>query len=253
MKPFFVVLARDDTGLDKKVVELKKIGLPYLIVCGKNIQKNNLIYRKPVGKYDAINFGLNFVPPEFDTIIFNDVDTKINHFDAALKKFNAEKLDLLFAGVKVVDGPQQSFYVILDFIRRRLPITSSGELMVIRREFLNRILPIKPCKAEDSFMLFKALELKQHVAFCEKCYVKTVRTTYGSAEQAYKRRTVCGIYQALEFSKPTLSIRIFYMILPLITPCLLVFGNKGYYWMRGINLGLKDYLQGDKEGVWVPS
>lgn len=158
--------------------------------------------------------------------------------------------DLVFASVRVKGGPQTLFYPILDFIRRRILIAASGELMLIKRPLMEAVLPIKQCKAEDSYILFKALELKQRVTFCEGCYVKTERTKTAAKEEDYKRKTVCGLYQANALAKPPILIRLFYLLLPFVTPFLLVLGKKGYYWMKGILLGLSDYLHNDKSGTW---
>jgi cellulose synthase/poly-beta-1,6-N-acetylglucosamine synthase-like glycosyltransferase len=210
----------------------------------------NIVYREPKGKYDAINFGMSFLPKDVEVVALNDVDTRIHNINAALKQFDSERVGLVFAKVSVREGPQRFFYVILDFLRRRLPITASGELMLVRRDILERILPIRPCKAEDSYILFKVLELKREVVFCEKCYAVTERTKRIEMEEPYKRKTVCGIYQALGFSRPPFLIRMFYALLPISSPLLLAFGKKGYFWMRGILLGLKDYLRGDRSGTW---
>jgi hypothetical protein len=101
-------------------------------------------------------------------------------------------------------------------------------------------------------MLFKVLEQGGRVIFCEKCMVETERTVHVEREEDYKRRTVCGIYQALSKTKPPISVRVFYSLLPLASPLLLVLGRKGYYWMRGILLGLTDFLRGEQGGSWQP-
>jgi len=170
MKTFFLVLARDEKHVDEKVEEMKVLGLPYLIVCGRNLNQSNVVFRRPRGKYDAINFGFELIPKDTDVVVLNDVDTKIKNFKAALQWFNSEDIALVFARVYVKEGPQSLFYRILDRIRRRLPITASGELMLIRYHVLKRIIPIKPCKAEDSYILFKVLEFKCKSIFCEECY-----------------------------------------------------------------------------------
>ncbi len=252
LKPFFLVLARDEKNVSQKINELEAMNVPFLIVCGKKLSHPSVVYRPPRGKYDALNFGISKIPHNYETIILNDVDTKIANFKAGLDRFEKGNLDLMFAGVEVKAGPQKIFYPLLDFIRRKIPITASGELMIIKKSTLLKLLPIKPCKAEDSYLLFKTMELGQKVAFCDECYVETERTNTPNKEVDYKRRTVCGIYQALEYAKPSLSIRVFYTFLPMVTPFLLVFGDKGYYWMRGINLGFKDYLHGDRAGSWKP-
>jgi cellulose synthase/poly-beta-1,6-N-acetylglucosamine synthase-like glycosyltransferase len=253
LKLIFLVFARDEKHVKTKVEELQELGFPFLIVCGKDLDIRNVIYRKPMGKFDAINFGLKLLPLEFDTVALNDVDTKIINFEYALRQFIFEKAALLFSSVSVKEGPQKSFYPLLDAIRSHIPITASGELMIVQREIIDRIVPIKPCKAEDTYILFKFAELKQKAIFCKKCYVETDRTKTVKKEEEYKRRVVCGIYQALLFTRPALSVRFFYLILPLIAPALLIFGKLGYSWMRGILLGYSDYLHGDRNGIWKPT
>ena len=159
IKPFFLVLARNEKYVDEKIEELKRLGIPYVIICGGNINHPNVFYRKPEGKFDAINFGARFVSEYADVVVLNDVDTKIVNFRTALKHFKHKEVGLVFAKVFVKEGPQRLFYVILNSIRRRLPLAASGELMLIRRNVFTRILPIRPCKAEDSYILFKVLEL----------------------------------------------------------------------------------------------
>ena len=250
MNLFFLVLAKDETYVYEKIEELQILKVPFMIICGRNLKHQKIVYRQPKGKYDAINFGLSLVPSDVDVVILNDVDTKIHNFSDALSQFISENDALLFAKVSVKEGPQRSFYPLLDAIRKKILITASGELVIIRRNVLDSIVPIPPCKAEDSYILFKVMELKQKVAFCEKCYVVTERTKTAEQEVPYKRRTVCGIYQALRYTSPSLLIKGFYAMLPILSPYLLVFGEKGYFWMKGILLGYADYLRGDREGTW---
>lgn len=252
MKLFFLVSARDEKGINRKIDELQILTAPYLIVSGARLNLPNVEYRQPKGKYDAINFGARLVPDDFDVVALNDVDTKIHNLQAAVRHVENKEADLVFVKVLVKEGPQKLFYKILDFIRRRVPITASGELMLIRHEVLNQILPIPPCKAEDSYILFKALELKHKAAFCEECYVRTERTKKIEKEEDYKRINVTGIYQALRYTHPSISIRLFYSLLPFVTPLLLILGKRGYYWMRGILLGFLDYSRGDQSGFWKP-
>ena len=253
MKPFFLVLARDDKYVYEKIEELKSLGVPYLIVCGRSLNHPNVVYQNPKGKYDAINFGFRFIPEDTDVVVLNDVDTKIRNFEAAMRWFRSEDVALVFVRVCIKEGPQKLFYNILDRIRRRLLITASGELMLIRYNVLKRIVPIKPCKAEDSYILFKVLEFKCKAVFCEECYVETERTKTAEKEEMYKRKTVGGIYQALAYTKPPHVIKLFYALLPIACPLLLVLGKRGYFWMRGILLGLMDYLRGDRTGIWDPT
>jgi len=249
MNLFVLVFAKDSKNINRKLEELSRLNLPFLIVTGEKTDLPHTIYRKPEGKFDAINFGLTKVPKEYDVIALNDVDTRILNFDKMIKSFSKVST-LVFAGVKVNLGPQVLFYRILDAVRRRLLITASGELMLVQRSFIDSLLPIKPCKAEDSYILFKALKLKQRVSFCETCYVITERTKTPKMEEKYKRKTVCGLYQAVELAKPPVTIRTFYFLLPFVSPLLMVLGEKGYFWMRGIMLGFADFLHKDKTGTW---
>lgn len=254
LKVFFLVLARDEKYVSDKIEELNVLGMPYLIVCGcRNLKHPNIVYREPRGKYDAINFGFKFIPQDTDVVVLNDVDTKIRNFEAAMQLFRFKDVDLVFVRVFVNEGPQRFFYGLLDCIRRRLMVAASGELMLIRYDVLRRIIPIKPCKAEDSYILFKVLEFKYRSIFCEECYVETERTKTAEKEELYKRKTVGGIYQALTYTKPPHGIKLFYVFLPFACPLLLIFGKKGYFWMRGILSGFTDYLRGDRTGFWKPT
>ena len=248
-----MVLARDRRFVDEKIKELESLGVPYLIVCGERINHPNVVFREPRGKYDAINFGFKFVPKDVDVVILNDVDTKINNFESMLQHFRNEDVGLVFAKVFVKEGPQRLFYSFLDFIRKRFLVAASGELMLIKRDMLERILPVKPCKAEDSYLLFKVLELRRKAVFCEECFVETERTKSAEKEVAYKRKTVGGIYQALGYTKPPYFIKLFYFVLPLASPLLLLLGRRGYFWAKGILLGFTDYLRGDRTGTWQTS
>lgn len=250
MRVFFLVLARDKSDVRKKAEELDRLGVPYLIVCGEKVDHPNCVHRKPLGKYDAVNFASSFVPEDVQIVGLNDVDTEIHNLEAALQLFRRSDVSLVFVRVDVESGPQVSFYSILDALRSRVPIAASGELMLIRREVLERILPLEPCKAEDSYILFKALEYGFKTAFCKECYVTTKRTKNAKQEEDYKRRTVGGIYQALSKTKPPGMIRLFYIFLPLMSPLLMVLGEKGYHWAKGILLGYIDYMRGDKTASW---
>jgi cellulose synthase/poly-beta-1,6-N-acetylglucosamine synthase-like glycosyltransferase len=253
MKPFFVVLARDSKHVTEKVRELENLGVSYLIVCGENLNLTHVVHRTPKGKYDAINFAARNLPKDAKVIAFNDVDTKIHNIEAALRDFKRTRASLLFAKLRVKKGPQVLLNALLDSMKRRILVTASGELMLIRREILDKILPLKPCKAEDTYILFKILEHGGKAVFCEKCYVETERTASARNEEEYKRKTVGGTYQALSHTKPPLRIRLFYFLLPFMSPLLLVLGRKGYYSMMGILLGFLDFIRGDNEGFWKPT
>jgi len=250
MSVFFIVVARDASVIEKKAKELDSLGYPYLIVCGEKVNHPSVVYREPKGKYDAINFGLSFIPSKVDVVALNDVDTEIHNFEAALSLLDKADFSLVFVRVHVGQGPQLTFYSFLDALRRRIPIAASGELMLIRREFLKSILPLKGCKAEDSYMLFKVLEGGGKVRFCEECFVTTERTVFAEQEEAYKRRTVGGIYQALSLARPPVVVRLFYTFLPFLCPFLLILGRKGYFWSKGILLGYVDYVRGDRSASW---
>jgi hypothetical protein len=253
LRIFFVVLARDASFINDKIKELNKLNFPYIIVCGEPVDLPNVVYRSPIGKYDAINFGLGLVPKNTDVVVLNDVDTEIHGFDHALDIFRNKTVSLVYAKVGVKLGPQTLFYGLLDELRSRIPIAASGELMVLRYDILRRILPLKKCKSEDSYIMFKIMEQGGRIAFSESCWVYTIRTTNAKQEEVYKRRTTGGIYQAISMAKPPIIVRMFYLFLPFFSPMLLFAGKKGYYWSRGIILGYIDYIRGDRSGAWKPS
>ena len=250
MKIFFIVPARDKLRLKEKCEELERLKNPYIVVCGEPIDHPNIIYREPRGKYDAINFGYQFIPNDVEVIGLNDVDTKIHNFKAITDLFEKMNAALVFASVKVRSGPQRFFYRILDPLRKMIFIAASGELMLIRHDIFKKIIPLKRCKSEDSYILFKVLELGGKVEFCEESYVTTERTNNENQEEHYKRRTSGGIYQALSMTRAPVQIKIFYKLLPFFSFILLIFGKKGYYWSRGIIKGYIDYLRGDISGNW---
>ena len=249
-KCFFLVLARDENHVEQKINELENLGFPFIVVCGEHVNHCKVVYREAKGKYDAINFGLSLVPKDAEIVAMNDVDTEIHNVEEALGCFESKDVGLVFGRVQVRGGPQKSFYQILDPIRTRIQINSSGELMFVRRSILDSVLPMRSCKAEDSHIMFRALEQGKRVIFCKSCYSVTDRTEKLEDEEKYKRRTVCGIYQALNQTSPPYSVRVFYFALPFIAPILLVTGKKGYFWMKGIILGVTDHLRGDCSGVW---
>jgi len=253
MRFFFIVLARDSHLIRKKIDELDDLGFPYIIVSGEPVNNPNVVYREPKGKFDAINFGLTFIPKDTDFVVFNDVDTEIHNFKAAIDLIQNDDPSLIFMKVQVQDGPQLAFYSLLDTLRKKIPIAASGELLVIKHALLKSISPLQRCKAEDSYILFKVLEKKEKTSFCEKCYVTTKRTMRAEEEEQYKRRTVGGIYQALSMTNPPLLVKFFYAMLPLISPLLVASGRKGYYWTKGILLGFIDFVRNDKSGTWKPT
>jgi hypothetical protein len=241
-KSFVIVCARDATNLPQKIAELEDLGMSFLIVCGEKYDHPNVLYREANGKWDAINYACKFIPNSIKTVIFNDCDTKIYNHELALACLKT-KADVVYCRVHVDEGPQVMFYRILNPIRQRFNVCASGELMLIKREVLGEITPIPPCIAEDSYLLFKALELGFKAYFCSEAYVTTKRTSNVKEEEAYKRRTTLGIYQALSYSNPPLIIRIFYYALPVISPLLMLAGKNGAAWAKGIKKAVKENLE----------
>jgi cellulose synthase/poly-beta-1,6-N-acetylglucosamine synthase-like glycosyltransferase len=242
-KPFFIIPARNQQNVEEKIIELENMQAPYIIICGERMNHPNVVYRKARGKWDAINFGSRFIPKDANVIVLNDVDTKIHNFKHALSHLT-EGTDIVYCKVNVSKGPQVKFYKIADPIRKRLHIFASGELMLMKRDVFKRVLPIPPCIAEDSYMLFKALELGYSAHFCTKAYVTTERTADIKEEEAYKARTTLGIYQALKYTKPPPWIRTFYKLLPVVAPLLTLAGEESRAWMRGIRKALSMILIG---------
>ena len=115
----------------------------------------------------------------------------------------------------------------------------AGELMLLKKKVFENVLPIPPCIAEDSYVLFKVLEMDYHAYFCTRTFVTTSRTTDVEEEEEYKARTTLGIYQALEYARPPTSIRLFYALLPVAVPSLAIVGKDGRAWMKGINKAVK--------------
>jgi hypothetical protein len=238
LRCFFIVLARDAKHVPQKIAELQNLGIPFIIICGEKCNYPNVVYRTANGKWDAINFGAQFVPNHVQIILFNDVDTKVHNIDFALRFLNS-KADIVYCRVNVSEGPQITFYRILNPIRQRFHVCASGELMLIKRHVFHQVLPIPPCIAEDSYILFKALELGFRAYFCTESYVTTKRTSNKKDEEEYKARTTLGIYQALTYSKPSLIIRIFYYLLPAFSPLLILAGVNGIAWANGIRKAVK--------------
>jgi hypothetical protein len=241
---FFLVLARNSEGVREKIDEIEKLGVRYLIVCGEKMDHQNVVFREGHGKWDAINFGAKFVPKDASIVVMNDVDTSVHNFQYALSRFKDNTLGLVYCKVKVDSGPQKSFYEILNPIRARFHIAASGELMIVRKQIFESVLPIPPCLAEDSYIMFKALELGFKADFCSETFTITKRTASAEQEEMYKFRTTLGIYQALQYSRPPPVIRAFYAVLPFLAPLLSVYGENGRAWMRGIERADKARLQG---------
>jgi hypothetical protein len=240
---FFIVLARDQRYVRDKIKELENMRVPYLIVCGERMDHPKVLYREARGKWDAINFASQFIPKDVDVVVLNDVDTRIHNFEHALSHLYYGS-DLVYCRVNVTKGPQVKFYRIADPIRKRFHIFASGELMLIKREVFKRVLPIPPCIAEDSYILYKALQLGYRAHFCTETYVTTERTTDAKEEETYKARTAFGIYQALQYTRPPPYIRIFYWLLPIVAPLLALAGEYGKAWMSGIMKAVNIILTG---------
>jgi cellulose synthase/poly-beta-1,6-N-acetylglucosamine synthase-like glycosyltransferase len=242
INPFFIVCARNKHLVENKILELEQINIPFIIVCGEKFNHPNVLYKKAIGKWDAINFGAKYIPERCDVIILNDVDTKIHNLKQALDSLN-DQADITYCRVIVSRGPQVKFYKILDPIRGRLHIAASGEFMLMKRTVWEKMLPVPPCTAEDSYILFRALELGYKASFCTTAYVTTERTTDAKHEEGYKTRTTLGIYQALQYTKPPIWINIFYALLPLAAPLLTLAGEDGRAWMRGIEKAANCHIQ----------
>jgi cellulose synthase/poly-beta-1,6-N-acetylglucosamine synthase-like glycosyltransferase len=245
---FFIVPARTAESVNDKIKELETLAYPFVIVCAEKTSIPNVVYRGRKGKYDAINYGANFLRADTKIVCLNDVDTKIFNFEKALETISRNVAALVFCKLKVKRGLQVHFYSMMDRIRKILQITSSGELMLIRREVFESILPLPPCKTEDNYISFKVLELGYRSTFCEDCFVETERTKSYEEEKAYKTRTVTGVYQALSQTKTKPLIRVFYLFLPFISPLLLLQGKRGLSWLRGIVQGVTCFLIGEKDG-----
>lgn len=241
---FFLVLARDGALVETKVRELRSYGYPYLVVCGEEMDAEGVAYRPAMGKWDAINYGCGRIPADAEIVAINDVDTAINGLDRALAL--ASKFDLVYCAVDPGGGPQASFYSFADPLRSRLNLFASGELMIVRRRTLDGLLPIPPCMAEDSYLLFKAMELGRRVIFCRSAFVTTSRTKSPEEEAAYKERTTLGILQALDHSRPPLPIRLFYLSLPLLAIPLTLMGRNGRSWSEGILRAVRLHTEGSK-------
>ncbi len=238
ISPFFIVCARDRQNVKEKILELELMDVPFLIVCGEKVNHPNVVYREAMGKWDAINFGAKFIPKGVNVIAFNDVDTRIHYPENAFQYLDS-KADLVYCQVKVSEGPQVKFYRILDPLRQSFHLCASGELMLVKKSVFEQVMPIPPCMAEDSYILFKALELGYHAYFCTSTFVTTKRTTDATAEEAYKARTTLGILQALKYTKPSPLVRAFYTSLPLTSPLLSIAGNDGKAWANGIRKAVK--------------
>lgn len=243
-KVFVLVLARDKGMVEAKLKDLESYGVSHLVVCGERLDAKGVAYREAVGKWDAINFGHGFIPQDTETVIINDVDTSIHGLDSALAM--ASRYDLVYCAVRPEAGPQKSFYSFADPLRERLNLFASGELMLIRKKTLDRLMPIPPCMAEDSYLLFKAMELNKSVKFCRDAYVTTTRTTNSAEEASYKERTTLGILQALDYAKPSVSIRVFYRTLPLLAMLLMFMGQNGRAWGSGIVRASRLHTQGSE-------
>jgi hypothetical protein len=241
--PFFIVSARNQEHLAGKIKELEKMNAHFVIVCGESVKHSNVVYRQINGKWDAINYASKFIPEVANVIVLNDVDTIIHNFREALMSIEKNTKDLIYCKVVVSRGPQLKFYKLLNPIRKICQIAASGELMIMSKEVFKDVLPLPPCMAEDSYILFKALELGYRTSFNDKTFVTTERTTNPKDEETYKHRTTLGIYQALDHSKPPILIRIFYTILPLVAPLLAFGGKDGRAWSKGIEKALSDHIK----------
>jgi hypothetical protein len=238
-----MVIARDSDLIQTKMREIEGLGLPFIIVCGENFADPRVISRTPVGKWDAINCGYTCIPRDANLVVLNDIDTEIHGLSRMFSSVY-EGADLVYAAVRPSGGPQQKFYAIANPLNKALNIFAMGELIVIRKKLLDRLMPIPPCLAEDTYLLFKAMELNYKVEFCDDAFVNTIRTTSQTEEVLYKERTTLGILQALDYTKPPPWIRLFYRSLPLLAMMLMLAGGNGRAWARGINRAVRLHVKG---------
>jgi hypothetical protein len=68
-KLFFIVPARDKRYVTEKIMELERLRVPYIIVCGERVNHPRVVYRAPIGKYDAVNFGAALMPKDVNIIV----------------------------------------------------------------------------------------------------------------------------------------------------------------------------------------
>lgn len=252
LKYFFIVLARDKKYVAEKIAELEKLKVPYIIICGEKLNHPKVIYRPPKGKYDAINYSINFIPSDIDIVVFNDVDTKIISYEHMFEYFKDPQVAIVHALECVPKGPQASFFRIFNIIRAKIPLAGTGELLMIRKYVLKKILPIPPTKAEDTYLIFKSMELGFKVICSSKAKIITYRTNTFKEEEEYKKRTVTGILQTLNYTRPPIYIRLIYIFLPFLIPALmLILGTAGFYISKGIiEAYINYYVFKDKEGYW---
>lgn len=243
MKPFCLVLARSANSIRTKMREIERLGLPFIVVCGESFDDPRVVHRPPIGKWDAINFGYGYIPGEADVVVLNDVDTEIHGLDHMFSSV-ARGSDFVYAAVRPSGGPQPKFYAIANPLNRALNIFALGELVMIRKKLLDKLMPIPPCLAEDTYLLFKAMELNYKVDFREDVFVTTSRTSSTTEEVLYKERTTLGILQALDYTRPPPWIRLFYHSLPILAVMLMLSGEDGRAWARGIMGAVKLHLEG---------
>jgi len=249
---FAIIFSRNGNYIKRKIKEFNRYGIPFIIICGKEINHKKVVYRPLRGKYDAINFAYQFIPKQSDIIILNDEDTFKLPIIELLSLMEREKVDFIFPRILILNSLQTTFTILLDKIRKFIPITANGELIILKKEILDKVYPLKPCKAEDSYMMFKALEYGYKIRFAHEYAVITYRNSKSLVEEInYKKRTVTGIYQALSYSNPPLLIKLFYIFLPFISILLLFLGKKFHAWGKGIILGfINYYIFKDKGGSY---
>lgn len=251
---FVIIVSRDASGVSEKLRTFEKLGLDHIVICGEMMNIPRVYFRAPRGKFDAINYGFSKVPHNKTFVILNDADSMVLSPEKAFEHFADPKVGMVHGTIQVAGGPQVLFYRILYRVIDHIgPVAANGEYTVVRREILNRILPLPPCKAEDSLLMFKVLEAGYQVVYDRRVKVLTKRTTAPEKEEDYKRINVAGIYQALSYSSPPPVIRAFYFLLPIFAPLLLIAGQSGRFWLKGIIEGLADFLKGDRSGSWQPT
>lgn len=251
---FAIIVTRDLRALGDKLKSFDDLEIDYVIISGEPSRNPRVRYREPMGKFDALNYGFDLIPQNKSLVILNDSDTIVENIEKGFEWFSDPRVGLVHGSIQVTGGPQVLFYRILYGVMNLIgPVVANGEFMIIRKNVLKKIVPLPPCKAEDSLLAFRVLQAGLKVVRDNRITVITTRTKRASKEEDYKRINVCGLYQALSLSSPPIMIRVFYSVLPLFAPLLLIAGGTGRFWLRGIIEGFVDYLRGDKSGFWQPT
>ena len=94
------------------------------------------------------------------------------------------------------------------------------------------------------------MELNYKVDFCDDAYVRTSRTSSAREEVLYKERTTLGILQALDYARPPPWIGLFYRSLPIFAVMLMLGGEDGRAWARGILGAIRLHVEGSNRTMF---